>query len=108
MEVFSENMFLFSDANFPKIFGNPKIWKFGRKFPKILDIWKYENSTQNFQKYTYFHTYSLNSQIMQWFWLEIPENMCMLCERLWVKIGITHFFRKYDQTPLALLWYGKG
>ena len=64
-----------------------------------------KNSTKNFRRYTYFHTHPLNSQIRQWFWQEISENMCMLYEWLWDKIGITRFFRKFDQTPLASLHF---
>ena len=106
---------VFSDVNFPKIFGNPKIWKFGRKFPKIfgsLKIWKL---TKYFQKYTWLHRPSLNLQISQGFWLEFPEKGHIiwkvvsqnfdraLFQKIWTDpIGITVFVTHLGHTLLAV------
>ena len=89
-----------SDANFPKIFGNPKIWKFGRKFPKIWGIENMKILPKIGKNTLDLDRHWLNSQIGQLFQLEI---LCVSCERSWVKIWIVHFFRKFGQTPLASL-----
>ena len=87
---------LSSDANFPKIFGNSKILKLSRKF---CEIWKYENSDKNFCKCrTCCNRHSLNSQVLQWFWLEISKNVCYVPH--WS--GVSEVF-----CPVAEWWWRK-